>query len=171
MAKEDGLQTEPKPAPRKSCWLLTWNPLKFAENEPQYSVGELENDRSQIGFAIAKWSCGVTTSIRAGDRVYLLRQGAEPRGIVASGTALSGVFTGIHWDEERPARGLLARSIYVKFDDIRLQEGGVLPLQVLNTQFPGVHWSAQSSGIRIPASAAKGLDRLWKSGRKPSGRG
>lgn len=165
------MQGNQEPAPRKGCWLLTWNPRKFAENEPQYSVEELENDRSQVGFAIAKWSCGVTTSIRPGDRVYLIRQGAEPRGIVASGTALSGVFTGVHWDEERRAKGLLAKSIYVKFDDIRLKEGGVLPLQVLKTQFPGVHWSAQSSGVRIPAAAAKGLGKLWRSGRKAGGRG
>ena len=100
--------------------------------------------------------------IKQGDKVYLIRLGEEPRGIVASGRALSGVFTGTHWDEERRSSGVQAKRIYVKFEDIRLKDGLILPIQVLKMQFPSVHWSAQASGIHIPEDVAVGLKGLWK---------
>lgn len=148
--------------PNTATWLLTWNPKRFQDRDPQYNLAELEKDIAQIGFAIAKWSCGSTTSIKPGDQIYLIRLGEEPRGIVASGKALSEVFTGTHWDAERRERGVLAKRIYVRFDDIRLVEGLILPIQVLKSEFPTVHWSAQASGIRIPPEVAIQLGRLWK---------
>ena len=145
-----------------NTWLLTWNPRRFQDRDPQYSLAELENDLSQLSYSISKWSCGVTTSIKPGDQVYLIRLGEEPRGIVASGRALSGVFTGTHWDEEKRSSGVQAKRIYVKFEDIRLTDGLILPIQVLKMQFPSVHWSAQASGIHIPEDVAVGLKELWK---------
>ena len=143
-------------------WLLTWNPKRFQDRDPQYSLAELENDLSQLDYSISKWSCGVTTSIKPGDRVYLIRLSEEPRGIVASGQSLSDVFSGTHWDEERRSSGVQAKRIYVKFEDIRLKDGLILPIQVLKILFPSVHWSAQASGIRIPDDVAVGLKELWK---------
>ena len=143
-----------------STWLLTWNPKRYQDRDPQYSLAELENDLSQLGYSISKWSCGVTTSIKPGDQVYLIRLGEEPRGIVASGRALSGVFTGTHWDEEKRVRGVQAKRIYVKFDDIRLRNGVIFSIELLKLQFPSVHWSAQASGRSIPVEVAQELQKL-----------
>lgn len=145
-----------------STWLLTWNPDRFHEKDSQYSLEELENEIAQLNFSISKWSCGVTTSIKPGDRVFLIRLGKEPRGIVASGYAISEVFTGTHWDEERRKVGVLAKRIYVRFEDIRLRDELLLPIQALKMYFPSVHWSSQASGIRIPSDVASSLIEMWK---------
>ncbi|MGI6687868.1 MAG: hypothetical protein ACOX6Y_05885 [Christensenellales bacterium] len=142
-------------------WLLTWNPKRFQDRNPQYCFEELENDLSQIGFAITKWSCGVTTSIKPEDHVYLIRLGEEPRGIVASGRVLSKVFFGTHWDEERRACGVQVKQIYVKFDDIRVNNGVILPIEILKLQFSSVHWSAQASGTSIAPEVAQELHKMW----------
>ncbi|MDW8293534.1 MAG: hypothetical protein RML84_10625, partial [Anaerolineae bacterium] len=42
------------------------------------------------GFCEDSWSCGVTKNIQTGDRVFLLKQGKEPRGIVGSGVVTRG---------------------------------------------------------------------------------
>lgn len=147
---------------QNSSWLLTWNPLRFQEADPQYALSELYQDLLQVGFAITKWSCGVNTSIKFGDKVFLMRLGQEPRGIVASGIALSDVFTGTHWDEERRSKGVLAKRIYVKFDDIRLGNTGVLPIETLQEKFPNVFWSPQASGMRIPENVSASLMESWQ---------
>ncbi len=49
------------------------------------------------GVLHSDWSCARSKQIRAGDRVFLLRQGVEPRGIVASGWAESDWYEGPGW--------------------------------------------------------------------------
>ena len=62
-----------------SSYLLTWNSEKY--------------DRSAVDIAEHdKWSTGVTRSISEGDRLFFLKFGRQPRGIVASGRAVSKVY-------------------------------------------------------------------------------
>lgn len=58
-----------------------------------------------VGKAFSKWTCGVNKSIKAGDRVFLIKLGLEPKGIVASGIAITDVFEGTHWDDEKATEG------------------------------------------------------------------
>ena len=72
------------------------------------------------------------------------------------------MFTGTHWDEEKRKVGVLAKRIYVRFEDIRLKDELLLPIQALKIYFPSVHWSSQASGIRIPSDVASSLIEIWK---------
>ena len=145
-------------------WLFTWNPKRWQWNDRYHGYLEMKHQIAQVGRAFATWSCGVNKSIKAGDRVFLIRLGMEPRGIIASGFAATGVFEGPHWDRERMTKGEVCRRIYIEFDKILDAESeSVLPIDLLNTRFPDVHWSSQCSGIAIPANVATEIETIWKS--------
>jgi len=136
-------------------YLITWNPKRFVWNLKR----DLRTIRTK-GFLDGSWSCGNTKSIEQGDRVYLLRQGIEPRGIMGSGVALSRPYQGEHWDRTRP--GEPALFIDVRFDALLdAAAEGVLPLWQLRKNVPSVHWNTQASGISISPEAAAQIERLW----------
>ena len=117
----------------------------------------------QVGKAFSKWTCGVNKSIKAGDRVFMIKLGSEPRGIVASGIAITDVFEGIHWDLEKNAQGKKARRIYIQFDKILDYEtDAILPYDELEHLAPDYHWSTQSSGIEIPKNVWDGIEEKWR---------
>lgn len=82
-------------------YLLTWNPDKWHWVDLQKCVDKVKRE----GSFTTTWSCGLSKGIVKGDRVFILRQGVEPRGIFGAGHAVSGVFEDPHWDEEKAAQG------------------------------------------------------------------
>jgi len=115
---------------------------------------------SNAGFLYCKWTCGGTKAIQPGDRIFLIRLGVNPRGIVASGHAISPVFQGTHWDQEKAAHGKKANIVYIKFDKM-VDADHVYSIEDLK-KIPGnMHWSSQSSGVSIPEDVAKVLEKLW----------
>lgn len=142
-------------------WLLTWNPNRWAWDELDGGFDDLKNRIKQIGKAYDTWSTGVTKSIKEGDRVFLIRLGKHPKGIIASGYAITDVFTTPHWEENRAIAGELTNRIYVKFDKMVDIQDSPLPLSVLKEISPSFHWSTQSSGISIPNEIALKIERLW----------
>lgn len=112
------------------------------------------------GFIDSRWSCGITKRIEPGDRLFLLRQGREPRGIMASGVSRSRPYLDDHWDEERSGKALYVKS---RFDALLDPEkDGVLPLGSLRDGPLGsVNWRTQSSGISVAPTAAAELERRW----------
>jgi 5-methylcytosine-specific restriction protein A len=64
-----------------STYLLTWSPKKWPWEDLSRRIGEI----ARQGFCVSDWSCGNNKSIARGDRLFLLRQGEEPRGIVGAG--------------------------------------------------------------------------------------
>ena len=107
-----------------------------------------------------RWSCGNTRRIQAGDRIFLLRQGVEPRGIVASGTALGAPEADDSWDTAR------RKTLYVSLRTDALLDpevDGVLPLaQLQDGPLGKVNWRTQSSGISIPDAATTDLEKRWQ---------
>jgi 5-methylcytosine-specific restriction enzyme A len=137
-------------------YLITWNPKRFDWSTLRV---DLQNIRKK-GFLDGSWSCGNTKSIEQGDRVYLLRQGIEPRGIMGFGVATSSPYERGHWDRGR--RGESARFIGVRFDALLDPiEEGILSLEQLRRALPSVHWNTQASGISISPEAAGQIERLW----------
>jgi hypothetical protein len=59
-----------------TTYLLTWNPNSWHWDNLEVQVRATAEGR-QIDD---RWSCGNTKQIRVGDRLFLLRQGVEPRG-------------------------------------------------------------------------------------------
>lgn len=142
-------------------WLLTWNPNRWAWNELNGGFDDLKHRLEQVGKVYDTWSTGVNKSIKEGDRVFLIRLGLEPRGIIASGYAATDVFTAPHWEEHRAKVGDVSRHIYVKFDKMVDIQDSPLPMSVLKEISSSFQWSSQASGISIPEDIALEMERLW----------
>lgn len=145
------------PAPARATWLLTWNPKRWPWSQLVEEAG-----RSRHGDRVVeRWSCGNTKAIQPADRVFLLRQGVEPRGIMASGWATGFAVEDEHWDENRPDDVAL----YIPCELDRVLDPAVeAPLSIdrLNeTPLSNVNWATQVSGIRIEAEAAAAVEVLW----------
>lgn len=132
------------------AYLLTWNPDHF----------QFGGDEGVLPGTEHRWTCH-SKQPRVGDRVYLIRLGVEPRGIVASGTVTSPTEEGPHWRDESRTAG------YVRFivDEFRPDAAsGMLPIALLQQALPQQRWSAQNSGIGIAPSIAHKLRPLWEAG-------
>lgn len=67
-------------------FLLTWNPDRWQWHDVEEVRAAVSAGTSSAQRA---WSTGRRTDIRTGERLFLLRLGSEPRGIVGSGHAAS----------------------------------------------------------------------------------
>jgi 5-methylcytosine-specific restriction protein A len=137
-----------------SSFLLTWNPDRFDSWDDLSWM--LQHRRSQ-------WSCGSRKTLPKGSRVYLLRQGSEPRGIVASGVTTRDVYSDTHWDPARRKKRQRANYIDVGFDVVLGPDpAAFLPVARLKTgKLRSVNWRTQMSGIQIHPEAAAELERVW----------
>ena len=142
-------------------WLLTWNPERWAWDDKNGGFDDILNRIRQVGHIFESWSTGVNTSIKEGDRIFLIRLGKEPRGIIASGYAATNVFRSPHWELHRALKGDISKHVYVEFDKIVRPQESPLPISVLKEIAPTYKWSSQSSGISIPDNIAKELERIW----------
>ena len=136
-------------------FLLTWNPdRKHRWEDMQEILDSRETD----------WSCGNRREMPIGSRVFVLRQGAEPRGIVASGFTTSAVYSGRHWLPKRARRSDTANYVDVRFDAVLGPDpADVLPRSLLERgALKSVHWNTPASGTEVPETAAGALERLWK---------
>lgn len=139
-----------------ATYLLTWNPKRWAWND-------LASDADAVaerGHVVRRWSCGNTKRIDRGDRVFLLRQGLEPRGIIASGTVTTPSYQDEHWD---PGHNTPGQFVQVEFDALQDPETDpILPRVRLDApEFSGVYWNTQASGVSIPPHVVEVLEREW----------
>ncbi len=151
-----------------TTYLITWNPKKWHWWD---NLGDTFERSGEYHFG--RWSCGNSKSIRPDDRVFLIRLGQEPRGIVASGWADSEPWEGPHWDKSKSDAGKKALYIDVRFD-VLFNPGTekILPRKNLSIGILGkMHWDSQQSGIRIPDDVAAKLEEEWEAfvsfGRQP----
>lgn len=145
-------------------WLFTWNPSRWTWDDKFDGYLEMKNQIAQTGASFRTWSCGNNKSIKKGDRIFLIRLGVEPRGIMASGYAATDVFEGPHWDAQKEALGIKCRRLFIEFDKIQdpLSEN-ILPMDTLMEINPKYKWSSQTSGIEIPEHIAEEVEKTWKS--------
>lgn len=138
-------------------YLLAWNPLR-------YPWGSLEDELTHVrrdGSSWVRWSVGNSRSIEAGDRLFLIRLGKEPRGIVGSGWAKTSPYKAPHWDLERAANREITSFVDLAFD--QLFEVPRLPMKQLSASpFDSYrNWSTQMSGVQIPQEVAISLEEFW----------
>jgi hypothetical protein len=140
-------------------FLLTWNPRVYAWSDLRRDVARVR----RRGWLDTDWSVARSRQVRAGDRVFLLRQGVEPRGIVASGRATSDWYEGPGWRRA----GVPCNYVDVRFDVLRdAEREAILPREALGHGILGeMYWDTQVSGIRIPAQVARELERVWRAVR------
>lgn len=142
-----------------ATYLLTWNPAEWAWEDLAESSQKVKSGES---VSIC-WSCGNTKKIKEGDRVFILRQGIEPKGICASGIVTHGSFEDINW------AGNVAQYIECEFDMLlNPYTDEILPRHLLEKPpFTDVHWNTQRSGISIPEVVAVELEKLWEKFAEP----
>jgi 5-methylcytosine-specific restriction protein A len=142
-----------------ATYLLTWNPQKWPWRDLQEDIDEL----TRKGSVTFRWSCGNSKRIVKGDRVFLLRQGEEPRGIIASGWAESESFEETHWREEKARKGRTTRYVKVRWEVLLNPETeSIFPREWLNTPpLSDVNWNTQISGITIWPEVAEALEKRW----------
>ena len=152
-----------------STYLLTWSPKKWEWHDLSRRIGEIRRN----GMAITEWSCGNNKSIVKGDRLFLLRQGEEPRGIVGAGWAESESYEEIHWREEKARTGRTTMYVTVRWETLLNPDSeSIFPREWLNKGILSkVNWNTQISGITIRAEAAEVLEERWANFLNERGRG
>lgn len=156
-------KTAALPASTARAWLLSWNPTRWTWTT--YAQDRIATARGST--VQQSWSCR-NSRVSVGERVFLVRAGDEPRGIIARGTAVSAPYSAKHYDEARAAAGEAHDVIDVEFDDIRdpLQDA-FLTVSDLGKVSEEQRWSPQQSGIEIRAEAADALEAAWAKLPKP----
>jgi 5-methylcytosine-specific restriction protein A len=141
-----------------ATYLLIWNPNLW------HWWDELgDSFERKRGKFEGNWSSGRTKSILPHDRLFLIRLGKEPRGIVASGFATSKPKLRPHWDETLAKKG--KKALYVDCQlEIILNPGRepILTMDQLSAiGFAHFNWSPRASGVQIPDEIAARLETLW----------
>jgi hypothetical protein len=143
-----------------STFLLTWNPARW----PWANLAEVSRQTAEGTPYASRWSTGNTKKITRGDRVFLLKQGESPRGIIAAGWVTSDeVYAAPHYDAKRAAQGDTALRADVEFERI-LNPAEDAPLSVetiASGPLAKVYWQTPASGIELPEDAAADLEDLW----------
>lgn len=142
-----------------STYLLTWSPKKWEWKDLSKRIGEIKRK----GFCITDWSCGNNKSIAKGSRLFLLRQGEEPRGIVGAGWADSEPYEEIHWREEKAKIGRTTMYVTIRWEKLLdPNRESIFPREWLNKGILSkVNWNTQISGITIRPEVADDLEEKW----------
>jgi 5-methylcytosine-specific restriction enzyme A len=146
-----------------TTYLFTWNPNEWPWVELPEAARRVASGQSQED----RWSTGTRKSgIQPDDRFFLLRQGAEPRGVIGSRTILSEVFQAPHFKDARAAQGDEANYARVRFEhlvDPEHEPDRVLDVRLLENTFPDVSvWRTQASGVEVPGHVVPPIGRLWE---------
>ncbi len=138
-----------------TTYLLIWNPKKWPWDDIQDDIAQI----NQNSICNGRWSTGVTKKIHPGDRIFLMKLGPEPRGIMASGWVISEVFEDIHWADNNK----FAYYVDGHFDTILDPEkDNLLPFALLRMGiYQKVNWTPQASGVTIPDNVAYQLEIDW----------
>jgi 5-methylcytosine-specific restriction enzyme A len=144
-----------------ATYLLVWNPNRWTweEEDVRRNIAQLEESGDVEGF---RWSVGTNyRQIEAGDRLFLIRLGSEPRGIFLSGFAKGYAYRDDHWDPSERKRAW-----YVDVDvDVLLNpydEKSILSYDELEAISTGQRWSPPASGERIEEEASAKLEAEWE---------
>jgi hypothetical protein len=138
---------------------MTWNPDKGQwAKRGGYQDAIERTARGEI--AKEDWSTGVrTTGVSPGDRAFLLQQGNQGRGIIASGKVTGEIRQIPHWDPVNHPREI-ANTVDIEWECV-LPVEDILPTDELKQKLPEIHWSPQGSGVLIPDELVDQLEEMW----------
>jgi 5-methylcytosine-specific restriction protein B len=141
-----------------TTYLVSWNPSRWHWE----TFEEDRNSTASGGTVVHRWRTS-SKKPKLEDKVFLLRTGDDPRGIIARGRVVREPYSDKHWDSDRAASGEEADFIDVEFDDIRdPKQDAYVAHTTLTSMISGQDWSPQSSGIQIKPAAARLLNKLWE---------
>ena len=108
------------------------------------------------------WPCDLEKP-KLGDRVFVVRTGQKPEGVVAAGAVARAPYDAPHWDPRKAEAGDTARFIGVELNESRIGEQDVIVgLADLKKQESKQQWTPQSAIIAIAGKPSRTLQRLWK---------
>ncbi|QJR35213.1 DUF3427 domain-containing protein [Gemmatimonas groenlandica] len=149
--------SEVSPSGETRAVILTWNPDRWEWPDRSEVVRRFNGGES----VRMRWSSGNTRTLPIGTRAFLLKQGAEPRGFVASGWTISSPFEAPHWDDELAAKGGTANYVEVLFDTVLADESEPLDPRNSEGALSQINWAIPSSGTSINGEAYLALETLW----------
>lgn len=134
------------------AYLFGWNPIKFAWVDIDTDIKKLAN----TGTLIDNWSVASHKSIQPGDRAYLVRLGAEPKGIFGSGFINSAPHLAVR-------NGRQHYRIDIALDVLlNPEKESILSFDILKTGALGEqNWTPQASGISIRPQLVDELESVW----------
>ncbi len=136
-----------------STYLVKWNP----ETSPSTTLVRSIEAVHRKGYFDDSWFFSKSTRIRRGDRVFLLRTGIAPRGIMGSGTVIAEPSETFHWNRVRKPN-VTALSVRVRFDTLLHPERD----GILQTRDVGGFPRRLSAGVSsISPRAAVTLEAAW----------
>jgi hypothetical protein len=155
-----GLALPEDPAtPAKSptaAYVFTWNPLRFPFPDLDSHLATLRAS----GSTVISWSTGNRRTMSQGDRVFLIRQGDDQRGLVGVGEVAGEVREGPHWDENERKRGKKSSLVDVRWSALSREPLLDLSTLVRETGDSDI-WSSQSGGVALKPDVARRLEESW----------
>lgn len=134
-----------------AAYIYTWNPERWRWADLQDAIYKINNGEDYERL----WSCGNTKRIQAGDLFFLVKVGANPRGIIGCGYVSSAPDDHPHWDETKKAAGEVAPRTNLLFKV--LTNTPIFRTEALQERFPEQVWSPQASGISVKDDIANKL--------------
>ncbi len=123
------------------AYLFVWNPNHNAPSTLNKATRAIERRGS-----VKWWWRLIRKNLPIGSRAFMIRLGAEPKGIVGAG-----------WTRREPIDG----GVEIEFES--LQDMPIIPFSELQRRpLSGFKWSIQGSGIEVPAKIAAYLEAEWK---------
>lgn len=136
-------------------FLFLWNPKKWNWHSLESDIRLVDS----TGHCNIRWSTGKNKSIKLGDRIFLLKVGTKPKGIIAAGFVSSEIYEEIHWKDKNKT------ALYVNVDfEVLLNPSidSILSTEVLGIgKLANQNWQPMSSGITIKEDLADELELLW----------
>jgi hypothetical protein len=134
------------------AYLFGWNPIKFKWENLNDDIKKLK----ETGKLEDNWSVASHKTIKPGDRAYVVRLGAEPKGIFASGYISSEPYMASR-------QGRIYHRINIAFDVLlNPNEEQILTFDILKTgNLAEQTWSPQASGISIRPQLVDELEGVW----------
>lgn len=129
-------------------YLYAWNPSKWDWEEFKDAVAKVQAGKRHK----MPWSCGLTKSIKKGDRFLLVRLGVAPKGIVGCGVVTSAPYTLPHWNAALQADGKEALQTDLEFTSLSAHP--IITIPELEGRYPDMVWTPQNSGISVGEETA-----------------
>ncbi|MCO5935838.1 hypothetical protein NAF17_09810 [Mucilaginibacter sp. RB4R14] len=138
--------------PLQKAFLFGWNPVKFKWENIDDDIEKLKT----TGKLVDNWSVASHKTTAIGDRAYLVRLGAEPRGIFGSGHIASEPYLASR-------NGRIYHRINIGIDALlNPDKERILTFDILKTgKLDEQTWAPQASGISIRPHLIDELEGVW----------
>jgi hypothetical protein len=140
-------------------FLVTWN---SSPTEWPHYTKDAANIKTRKNQFFLGWKIGHSKHIHLGDRLFVFKQGSEPRGLIGIGHATSGWYAQTPGSSSQPERSRNVIDLKLEWLlDFEVDE--ILTLEELTGQgFTDVPWNTRSSGVRIPDDTGDRLYVAWE---------